>query len=161
MKFDNPIFFLLAGSTLVGIGIWIGRTEFLNKAVRDALKEIKQTLAGLKKNTDKILDKIKSGTIEGESPYRLNDKGLSVSNSIDAKQWAKRKSQELVPSIKGKQPFEIYEFCKNFVRYEFNPNDAFVQKMKMCAYENAITVSEVEDVLIIELRDAIINILPD
>ncbi len=161
MKFDNPIFFLLAGSTLVGIGIWIGRTEFLNKAVRDALEEIKQILVGLKENTDKILDKISSGTIEGESPYRLNDKGLSVSNSIDAKQWAKGKAQELVPRISGKQPFEIYESCKDFVRYEFEPNDAFLKKMKKCAYENAISVSEVEDVLIIELRDAIISILPD
>ena len=154
MKWDNPIFYLMAAAMLVSIGIWVGRMDVLNKTVNKSLRDIK-------KGIDEILEKLKSSTVEGKSPLRLSEKGQSISETLNASSWAKKKAQEVASHLEGKHPYEIQGFCMNFVRYEFNPTHDFVQKMKSCAYENAIPVSEVEDVLAIELRDALLTILPD
>ena len=158
MDWNNPLIYIVPGlavlSGIIYLSRWMGKTDESVRLIEEAIKEIKSDIK-------EILRQFSGSAVERKSPLRLTEGGQSISDALDAKAWAARTVQDLLPKLKGSHPYDIQMFCMDCVDHEGNLTHEFVQKMKSCAYEEAFPMSQIKDVLAIELRDAILKILPD
>lgn len=149
----NPIFLLVAASTLIGIGVWIGKVNEHRSTVHAFMVEIREDIK-------RILGRLPSATVMGQSPLQLTKLGQSISEALDAPRWAEETARMLAVRAKGKSPFDIQDFCMKYVHHEFHPPAALEAKIKSCAYDNGIDTRQVLDVLAIELRDKLLAVAP-
>ena len=157
----NPIWIvvgLAAAGVLIAIGRWIGavnadRGTFGSsvEAVRDEIREIRDDIR-------KLLQGQPSNTVSSDSPLKLTEVGIKVSEVLDAAKLADDLAAELRPRAEGKHAYDIQELAFRFVRDEYGPDAEIESKIKQCAYDNGLNRNEVLDVLAIELRD---RLLPD
>ena len=92
------------------------------------------------------------------SPLRLTDLGEEMSASLEADKWASVASRELVSKapLSGSE-YDVQAFAFDYVRTnEFPGSKALEAKIKRCAYNNGLPVSQVLDVLGVELRDSLL-----
>lgn len=146
---------------IIKIGKWIQRKDSLESNFDQFIEKMEGYIDEIRKDIRGILNKLDSSTVTGESPLRLNELGETISEVLGANTWAQKTAAELCSRVKGKHPYEIQEFCRDYLRREFNPSEDFLKKMKDCAYNNAISIEEVQDVLVIKLRDALLNMFTD
>lgn len=168
MDWNDPTLYVKIVGVLVGIvyssikvGKWIQRKDSLESNFNQFVEKMDAYMDEIRKDFREIINKLGSNTVAGKSPRKLNELGESISQVLDANTWATRTASEVFSRVEGKHPYEIQKFCEDFLRREFNPSEDFLQKMMDCAYNNAISIEEVQDVLVIELRDALLNMLPD
>ena len=153
MDWSNPVTYIaiMGGlSILVGIGTWIGRMEYFRGSVEDALKDIRTDIG---KIFDLFLD---SGVASSKNPINLNDLGKTVSDELDAPQWAEQKAATLVETLRDKPPYEIQEYCFQFAANGDNYDPAMIPKMQMNAYNHGLIEEHVRKVFGIVLRDAVL-----
>ena len=146
---------------IIKIGKWIQRKDSLESNFDQFIEKMEGYMGEIRKDIGTILNKLDSSTVTKESPLRLSELGETISEVLGANMWAKKTAAAISSRIKGKHPYEIQEFCRDYLRREFKPSEDFLQKMKDCAYNNAISIEEVQDVLVIELRDALLEMFPD
>ena len=173
MNWDNPLVYIIPGLTalsgIIYLARWMGKMDYFEKDARTFMGEtrtfmgdVRTFMGETRADIKGILKRLPSTMVEGESPLRLTALGKTTSETLAASSWAQKTANQLAPRVKGKHPYEIQEFCRDFVREEeFNPSEDLLKKMKDCAYNNAITIDEIEDVLAIELRDALLKMSPD
>lgn len=118
-------------------------------------------LIEIREKFDYIVENIPSSTSKGSSPVTLNELGEKVSRELEVKDWAKKEAQELKSKIDHVHPYEIQQFCRNYIRSEFAPPEETFSKMKQCAFDNGIPFSGVQEVFALELRDALLPLLKD
>ena len=136
--------------SLVGIGIWIGSGNTDRKAFREFMAEVRADIKA-------ILNRLPSDTIGGQSPLALTAKGKRVSLQLNVKAWANQLAPSLVDSIKDKKPYDIQEFCFDYVRGNLGLTDKMESQIKDCAYQEGTDREGVLDVLAIQLRDVLIE----
>ena len=127
-------------------GKWVGGISEFKKHTMEFIAEIRDDIK-------KILDRLPPVVVSGGSPLRLTDLGKSISQTVDAAAWAERIAPDLMSRVQGKQPYEIQEVCRNYIREEFKPTEEQDDKIKACADENGIDAQKVLDVIAVELRD--------
>ncbi len=88
------------------------------------------------------------------SPITLTEYGEELSSKLDAVNWAQRISKTVIAKVQGKQPFEIHEFCNDFVSKISVETQPEIFRL---AYENGITDKEMKIVLAIVLRDELLK----
>ena len=108
-----------------------------------------------------IFSRLPPVPVSNESPLQLTDLGKNISSTLKGRDWAKRTASELVKQIQDKKPFEIQEFCFDYVQKEFKPTSDQDERIRACAYENGLKREQVLEVLVIELRDAILVLVND
>ncbi len=164
MDWNNPVTYgvtlgilVACGSFIVlifKIGEWKGQMNTVVTTLEEAIREFR---ADIKELFRRLPDRPTSGG----SPINLTPLGQSISNTLMANVWAKKQAEVLVSRLKDRHPYEIQEFCRKYVKDEYSPPKELEEKIKTCAYENALTVDQVLDVLVVELRDAILQNFPD
>ena len=160
----NPIWIvvgLAAAGGLIVIGRWVGavnadRGTFRSsvEALRDEIREIRDVRDDIRK----MLQRYPSNTVSSDSPLKLTDVGIKVSEVLGAAKLAADLAAELRSRAEGKHAYDIQELAFRFVRDEYGPDAEIEAKIKQCAYDNGLNRDEVLDVLAIELRD---RLLPD
>ena len=98
---------------------------------------------------------------QDNSPAQLNELGKTVSNQLEAAAWARQVAGKLQSEFQGMEPFELDESAKEYVQNDRNFPEEFQRAMRRAAYELNIEMPQVRAVLAIELRDALINRMPD
>lgn len=89
---------------------------------------------------------------------RLTDLGNTIAGELDTTSWAKRTAEGLRDQAKGKRPYEIQEFCFEYVSSdEFRPSDDLTVAIETCAYDHGIDDDQVRTVLAITLRDELLT----
>lgn len=169
MDWNNPLIFIIglgtlitAIITLIKIGEWKGKREYFERTTGSAITGINRAIIEIQKDIKKILRWMDKPAFEGTSPYALTDFGKELAQDIDSKSWARSKATELRPSVEGMEAYDIQSFCFDYVKGDkFQPSPDFSKKLKKCAYEHGTTMDKIHDVLAIELRDALLRILPD
>ena len=73
--------------------------------------------------------------------------------SLKLLDWAKQAATDLIVQVTKTDPYDIQEFCLDYVRTESFLTEEMDGKIKSSAYENGITKGEVLRVLAVELRD--------
>ena len=145
------IFGVAALSALFWLGHWIGKVNEHKKGVGKAIEEIR-------KDIKKILKRMPVPTVTGRSPLQLTDLGKSISEDLDAKEWAKDIVPSLQDQVKGMLPFELQDWCMNYVKNEFQPDASQTLRLNMAAYNNALDLDAVLDVLALEMRDLMLKL---
>ena len=144
---------LLAVVTVVfKAGTWKGGMDDFRKMVGESIKTIQEDIK-------KILERLPRPEVAGESPLRLTDFGRTLSTDIGGHAWAQDRATKVVDNVRGKQPYEVQEYCFEYVGNESNYTDDFLQKMRSCAYNNGTDLKAVKRVLGVELRDALLKLL--
>lgn len=167
-----PLWFYIVMAIATAIGVIVSIWFPTSKRLRENA-EWKGEVNAHKSNVTKILDEIKNDVKEirdflfgnrkvlsSESPLALTDLGKTISNEISAKDWAKKISPTLLEKVKQySREFEIYEFCKNYMKHDFSPSEQELNQMREIAYNHGIDVSGVYSVLSIELRDELLKLI--
>ena len=138
--------------TILAIGQWKGRVDSSLDTIKTTLKEIRDDV----KQIFERLPRPSSSLFTDNSPLRLTDLGRSISETLGAPQWAAEVAPSLKNRVKDMVAYDIQEFCRTYVYREFQPTPDQEEKIKACAYENALDRREVLDVLAIELRDVLL-----
>ena len=171
MDWNNPVSYgvvigalgLIGGIvlTILKIGEWKARRESTETSLEKSFKSLETTLtdfmAEIRTDVKKIFQRMES-TVSGESPLKLTELGQSISETLGAAAWAERTAKETADKIPDKQPYVIQTYCFDFVRRSDMLSDELTRKIQESAYNNGIEVARVEDVLAIELRDALLKI---
>ena len=110
-----------------------------------------ETISG---NTAQIFMRI--SVMGRRSPLRLNELGRSIADSLDSRNWVADIAGSLRDSMRDKSEYDIQEFCFEYFRHEFQPDEEQDGKLKDCAYQSGMPVSVVLDVLALEMRDILI-----
>ena len=139
-----------------------------SKALRTDLNEvradvngIKSKLSGMGEAINAMFTRVQASPTSGGSPLQLTKLGEEISQLLAADEWAKSAAPALVASVSGMRPFEIQEFCSDFLRSNYSATSDQGMKVRACAYEYALTRSEVLNVLMVELRDELFRLLGD
>ena len=97
----------------------------------------------------------RSPTLDSASPLVLNDLGKTIARALKAEQWATDLAPLLMARTAGMQPFEIDDFCLQYIRTEIDPE--WRPRIAASAYENGIDRAAVEDVMRVVLREALLK----
>lgn len=138
--------------------------------VKEGVKEVREDLNdSLREVKDSLRDDIKTlsgqmlphgrARIPGDyaaaaSPVILNDRGKVAAERLDARGWARRQSVDLLDSCRGLEEYQIYALCEKHVAAS---EDMWPQEMAKIAYEDASDVYALSQVLVIVLRDVLLD----
>ena len=162
MDWSNPLVYIVAGGAILG---WVIRVERgLSKKdesitfLKDAVKELKSDIKQLFRDQSAVST---GSVVERNSPLHLTDRGHSISEELDVTAWATQTAQDIFPKLKVSHPYDVQVFCMDYVDHPSNFDTEFMDRIKYYAYEEGFSMSQIRDVLAIELRDAIVKKLPD
>ena len=130
---------------------WMGEVNADRNGINEFMKEIRDDIK-------KILRRLPAPTTKNSSPIQLTKLGRSISDELNTRDWVDRIAPSLTERVKGKRPFEIQNFCFDYVKDEFEPDAAQLLRLQESAYENAIDLDGVLDVFAIELRDRLLEL---
>jgi len=157
---DNPLTYLAIIGVVAGvlgilfrIGVWVGSVN----TRLSSFEAFRDTVYG---KLDSIIAVLGPSAVTPGSPLKLTELGRSISERLDAETWAYNTTRDLhdrVAEAGFSETFEFHEMAEAFVKKEFEPDAGFLRKMRDCAYEKGISLEQVQNVLIVVLRDALLD----
>ena len=146
------VLLLAVGGIIFKFGKWTGEVNSDRDRFNKFIKEVRDDIKT-------ILSRIPPSVVVGSSPLRLTELGEKISKEIHAKEWAKEIANDLIESVKDKQPYEIQETCIQYIDDDFDPDDDLNIKLNASAYENGVPKEQLMKVLAIELRDRLLELI--
>ena len=149
---------------LQSIGQSVKLVEADQKSLRKSLNKVKaeQRTFGvsLKQVEEKITNiperLLSPAVVETNSPIKLSDFGRKISANLSVDRWAANHALRLVDKASGKQEFEIFEMCVEYVADQFDSDLDLNKNSRKGAYEVGTDVEKVKRVYAVELRDALL-----
>ena len=80
-----------------------------------------------------------------------------MSETLHGKDWARKIAKEIGEEVVGLSPYDVQEFCSNYVHKVLEPDEEQETRIKQCAYEHGVKREQVLNVLAIELRDVFLG----
>ena len=164
--YESPAVWISAGILLIavariafGIGGWATGVDKDSKRFDKFIDKIEGKLDHISEQISDLFRRLPSPVAEGKSPLQLNKLGQSISDTLGAKQWAGEIAKGLKERVINKPPYDVQEFSFNYVRGEFKPTDEQESELGQCAYEHGIEKNIALDVLALELRDKLLELL--
>ena len=145
---------MLAGAAwgLIRIGRWTQAVDSDRTAFNSFMDKVDGKL-------DRIIAALGPAAVARGSPLKLTELGRAISESLDAETWAQDTLHILLDraaEAEFSEAFEFHELANAYVTQEFNPSGDFLRRMRACAYENGVPLEQVQSVLIVVLRDALL-----
>ena len=97
---EHPLVWIAAISTLVTIGIWIGKVNEHKSTVSTFMDEIR-------KDIKEILGRLGPATTKTASPIRLTELGRSISDTLAASAWAAQRVEQFTDRIADMPAYDI------------------------------------------------------
>ena len=135
-------------------GEWKGRVDTLLKKIGEDLERIGKELADLR---GIVFSRFGSPMVISKSPLRLSELGKTVSEKITAQAWVEKVEDALNEEVKGKDAYEIQDFCFKYVKNTDQYNDKEREAIRHTAYKLGVKAEDVLEVLAIELRDKLLK----
>ena len=136
-------------------GKWEGSVNAKIESFEKFAKDIREELKEIRDDVKKIFERLPAKATASLSPVRLTDLGKKVSKEIKASNWVEKVIHLAIPQVKGKDHYDIQEFCFEYVEQESVLTEKMNERVKFSAYDNGIEKRQVLRVLAIELRDAL------
>lgn len=165
---SNPLTYILILGAVTAIGTlmrytfkageWKRGVDEDISSFEEFSERVEASLSKIERDIKDLSERIPVPIIKGSSPLSLTEFGKEVSSEINAKDWAKSKSQTLWRELDGKEPYEIHEFCETYVQSEVNVED-IEGSIKRTIYEHGLKRDDVMSLLAIELRDSLFRAL--
>ena len=154
---------LAAAGAIVKVSMWVGSVNSDRASFKEFIDKIEKKLDDLVRRVDEIGNdvagikgQIKPAATSGQSPVQLTDYGQEVSNKLKIRQWAEHEADRLTGTVKGKQEFEIFDACKEYVGNHFERDSDFNAFVRAGAYDIGREKEVVFEVCAVELRDAVL-----
>ena len=139
---------VLAGA-LISIGIWVGRVNSDRASLMEFMREIRS-------DVKKIFERLPPAPVTSNSPLELTDFGKRIAEQFKAEEWANELAPTLLGEVKGKEPFEIDEFCDTYVRDKLREN--IQRRVALSAYSFGTDRKGVRSVLRVVLRKKLLEL---
>lgn len=160
---DNPVTVLVVLGVIAAVlrvGKWWGDVNSDRSSLKDSVEKnsssIRDLAREIRDDIKKILLKLPSQEVSSTSPLRLTEYGEKLASQVNAEEIASLIYPTVRDRLEGKSPYEIQEFCINYVVSRFKPNEEQLRAIHQCAYENGTGVENVRRVVGIVLRDKIL-----
>ena len=139
------------------LGNWRGEVNSDRSNFKEFMSEFRDKLDDISRTVHLLLGASKTVSAS-ESPLRLNDFGLKISEEFSAKAWAKAyaEADDVRQQVVDKSPYDVQEFCFDHVTEDILTKDE-LQKAKDIAYDNGTILSNVLRVLAFELRGRLLT----
>ena len=144
---------LAAGGLLFRVGMWVGAVNTDRESFKDFTRAVRDDIQELQRDIKTLLRRRGSPTISSGSPLRLTKIGKRISEALNVPVTAETLALSLKPRVSGKLPYDVQEFCFEYIRDEYTPSAEDEYKIKNCAYENGLDRDDVLDVLAIMLLE--------
>ena len=144
--------FLLTGlgSVVFFSGRWVGQVNSDRKKFHELIDEIREDIK-------KILSRLPVYSVSQDTPLRLNELGEEIASELGLPKWARETANQHLEAVQCLKPFEIQDYCYDFLNTSFVPTLEQETMIKECAYENGLKREQVIDVFVIVLRDHLIS----
>ena len=166
-----PMWFYIIMAIATSVGVLVGIWFSVSKKIKEDA-EWKGRMDEYKGNTGSVLVEIKDDLksireflfgghklIDADGPVQLPHLGREVSRELGANEWAEKLAPKLLDRITNfSKEFEIYDFCRQYVRNEFKPSKELETLMQEVAYNHGMDAAGVVSVYPIELRDALLKL---
>lgn len=130
---------------------WMGKMDGFRTSVESNIDTIQTDIK-------RILGLLTKTPYSPGSPIRLNDLGKEISQELGAAEWAKNEADNLIPRVRGKEPYEIQEYCFEYVTMKgFAASEEGMKQVQNSAYNHGLDVGQVLRVIGIELRDVLLE----
>lgn len=142
------------GRFIFGVGRWVERVDRDRRSWRKLAEDIQKKL-------DKIFKRLKSRTVTSDSPLQLTELGRQLADRLEVQKWAEVAvaADELDKWVKGKEPYDIQDYCFEYVRADNRFTKAAQREMKMALYETGLREeTEVLDIYAIVLRNKLLEV---
>ena len=92
---------------------------------------------------------------------RLTEFGKEISILINVREWAEKliAKNELIEKYKDKEDFEIHHISEEIVEEKIKDDEETSRMVKRASYEKGTTIENVQILLVIELRDALLALI--
>jgi len=141
---------------ILRIGEWKGNVNSDRENFKSFIEKVEKRLEDI---ADKI-SRLSSKTLENNSPVSLTELGKSISQEINASNWAEGIALKFVDDLQGSRAYEIEKFSFSCLRgNKAVLSEAMNEKIEICAYEHGLPKTEILDVLAVELRDELLKLL--
>ena len=140
---------------VIAIGTLLWKAIRWTSNVDNNLSSLTENVKEIREDIKKLFSALPPATVAGASPLHLTEFGERIAASLDADGWASELAPKLSPEVKGKEPFEIDEFCRNYVQTRLT--EEWRRRVAICAYEVGIDKDGVEKVLTVVLRDKLLQ----
>lgn len=131
---------------------WVGAVNSDRKSFAAFMEEVRDDIK-------QILLRLPPPTSAPGSPLQLTEFGEHISRGLGVEDWARGQAAALLGEAEGKEPYEVHDFCADFVQAQFDLGDEFYVRVRAGAYENGTNVPGVLDVFTIELREALLGLM--
>lgn len=157
---ENPVVYLLVlavATALIRGGMWAGGVNEHRRVVTGFMADMRADINEIREDIKKLLRRSGSAAVDSDSPLRLTEVGDAIAAKLDATSWAQRTAARVGDRVEGKRPYEIQEFCLEYVdSEEFRPSEEFTVAIRTCAYDHGLDEDQVRFVLAIVLRDELL-----
>ena len=160
---EHPIIILIIlsiGTAVFYIGRWVGKVNSDSKSFNGFMEEVKDDIKVIRENITEIFNRLSPLEATGSSPLTLTELGENISEYVDAKKIANQLIEEFdVEKLEGDSFYTVQEYCKDYILNKFKPSPEQDRKILDCAYEHGVRRNQVENVIAIELRDRVIEVI--
>ena len=140
---------------------WMKGRDSFESVVSESIERIEQYIGEIQKDVKEIFHRLPAMATAAGSPITLTDLGRSISDKLNADQWAMGKLgevlKEISESIEIGTPYEIQNRCFEFAQLDANYTNEMMEFMKNDAYQRGIDLNEVKKVFGVELRDVVLR----
>ena len=145
---SNPLTWTAILGVLAGLIYWKGKVDAKLGSLDDWMTEIRGDIK-------RILERLPPRTVTANSPLRLTDFGGKIATAFGAEQWVRDVARPLATPLVDKEPFEIDDFCQDYVDNMLDQDDN--TRVESLAYKYGIESKDVLQVLRVVLRDEILS----
>ena len=149
--------FLTVGGLILSAGIWIGKVHTNLGTLKSFTENVRDDIRELRQDIKRLLSWQGSPTVGGKSPLSLTEIGKKVSNELNMPDMAARLAPYLKSRVEGMLPYDIQEFCFDYIRDEYQLPTEYEAQIKQCAYDNGLDCDDILDALAIVLRDKLLE----
>lgn len=96
------------------IGSWHGDVSSDRSIFKKFMEEIKEDLRIIKKDIKGLLKYRSDPAVTNDSPLRLTELGQSISNNLNASEWASKVAESNKNSVVGLDAYAIQEFSFDY-----------------------------------------------
>lgn len=126
--------------------------------VKADIEGLKADMIGVKADIKTLYILLPIQGFQSQSPLQLTDHGRKISDDLSMEEWAEAHAPLLVEQVAGKDEFEFFDFCQQYVNGQFNPSDPKDIELRRVAFHRRVPRDVVIGVYAIVLRDTIIRL---
>lgn len=156
----NPLWIVVVlgvGGALVTIARWTANVDAARKGWERVAKTIDDKLDTIQSRIDDLFTVFGRQAVRAESPVRLTEFGQELSKKLNATAWAVRTADSVQGEVEDKEAWEIHDFCFAYSKERLSKDRE--RDVKRVAYEAGVDDVQARNVLAVELRDQLLNLL--